>query len=185
MNNSAFSDIEKLHVCSAAEFMGMKMYTQNLLTGLFSIAKSADNKPTSYAFIDAVTHINTVVGRDLLNAAAITLANVSWSSKIRDPARFAAYLKTNIALDNAIYRIHSKMEATIAKHEQSHKDFLLRQSRRDRIANHKHEDDRRVARRISCSEKSQLPVGAAGKKFTDEEVKYWMRTKNEQPPEGC
>jgi hypothetical protein len=45
MSNSGLSDVGKLHICSAADIMGMNMYTQNLLTSMFNIVEGADNEP--------------------------------------------------------------------------------------------------------------------------------------------
>lgn len=101
------STYEDVQLCSAAEYLGMTIYTQHIFNWYWA-RLSAGDLP-GYEDIDAFSAVKTPLGDKLLVKAAQSLAKLDFENQIPDPGNFKAYLTTNNRFSAAVYQEKAKL----------------------------------------------------------------------------
>ncbi|KAF1832226.1 hypothetical protein BDW02DRAFT_19701 [Decorospora gaudefroyi] len=168
---STYKDVQ---ICSAADFLGMTIYTQHIFNWYWARIRSGDLP--GYGDIDAFTAVNTPLGSKVFGKVVNLLAKLDFEDNIPDPENFGAYLESNERFRTALGDAKKKMR--------NHHDYLAHRNRREAVvAMEKSEDaEERMLRAKEVEEKTakHLAMWNAEKK-KESEVRERVQAKLAQP----
>jgi hypothetical protein len=125
---------EDIQLCSAADYLGMMMYTQHIFNRYWALLRS--ERLPAYTDIDAFTAVQTPLGDNLFRKVVNTLAKLDLENKIPDPEDYNVYLESNERFAHAVTEAKTKM--------QKHLDWVERKSKRETESKLQHEADKIV-----------------------------------------
>lgn len=97
-----------LQLCSAADFLGMNVYTQHLFNWYW--ARISSGSLPDYADIDAISAVQTPVGDNIFRKVVNAIARLDYEWQIPDPNDYGAYLETNQRFGVAVEEAKKKMK---------------------------------------------------------------------------
>ncbi|CAI9637006.1 hypothetical protein GT037_004120 [Alternaria burnsii] len=97
-----------LQMCSAADFLGMHVYTQHLFNWYW--ARISSGSLPDYADIDAISAVQTPVGDSIFRKVVNAIARLDFEGQIPDPYDYRVYLKTNERFGVAVEEAKKKMQ---------------------------------------------------------------------------
>ncbi|KAF1938549.1 hypothetical protein EJ02DRAFT_446727 [Clathrospora elynae] len=115
---STYRDIQ---ICSAADTLGMTLYTQHIFNWYW--AHLGTCQLPGYDDIDAFTAIETPIGDNIFRKAVTLMAKLDLEGRIPDPEDYAAYLATNERFRIAVTEAKNR--------KQRHLHWVTRQARRE------------------------------------------------------
>jgi hypothetical protein len=100
---SSTGDLFKdLHIASAAEFLGLTLYTQPMFNTHFARFKAGIPSP---AELDAISKIDTSLGNKLFASVTRDLATLHWHGTLSNESAFEAYCKVNTRVGNTVSKL--------------------------------------------------------------------------------
>jgi hypothetical protein len=161
-----------LHFHSAAEYLGMGSFTQNIFDLYFKrvnkVVPAVDN-------IEAIGSVRTPPGHKIHKQMAYNIGVRYYEDKIANRAQFERYLDTNPRLHEAVTEV-VVLKQTIAQREEqkraSHQAFLERERKRAAKAESKAEWEQRMW--MKQAEKNVLHTKREAQKKKETEVKQRM-----------
>ncbi|KAG9191308.1 hypothetical protein G6011_09396 [Alternaria panax] len=121
-----------LQLCSAADFLGMNVYTQHLFNWYW--ARLSSSYLPDYADIDAISAIQTPVGDTFFRKVMNGMAKLDHERQTPYPQDFEAYSKSNGRFGLAVEEAKKKM--------QKHQACVNKNNRMDAEAEHQEEADK-------------------------------------------
>jgi hypothetical protein len=165
-----------LHIASAAQFLGLTLYTQPMFNTHFRALKSHTPSPSA---ITAISAVRTPIGNNLFATITHDLATLYWDNALPDPAAFDAYCEVNT-------RVRDAVDALCAKWESDERALAAREERRVRVAKQQAKQQAMFAAKDKADAelghvvRGKMRVG--GSKFTAAEARYVWATFGKRVP---
>ena len=165
--NDTFRDV---HLCSAADALGMGTVTQRIFDTYF---KRVSTVVPNAANIDAITSIRTPQGDKLFGQMAFTIAKKLWNKELENGEDFKQhYLPTNPRMTAAIAEWEPKLKLKAARQADFEKRKAARLARERKVAEAEriNKEQAAIKKENYLAAKKEKNV-AAMKKKTEEEAK--------------
>jgi hypothetical protein len=91
-----------LHIASAAESLGLTLYTQSMFNTHFARFKAGVPSP---ADLDAISKIDTPLGNKLFASVTLDLATLYWHNNLPNDSAFEAYCEQNTRVGDAVAKL--------------------------------------------------------------------------------
>jgi hypothetical protein len=179
------STYEDLHLCSAADYLGMTLYTQHIFNRYWALLRS-ETLP-NYEDISAISAVQTPAGETLFRKIVNALAKLDVENAIPDPEDYSAYLGTNERFRVAVEAAKIKM--------QKHLDWVEKKTQRETEAKHQGDADKtgyqnrqakwdaQKKKDAELAQRVQAKMAEPGKKkWTVEEAGYLRRVRGINVP---
>jgi len=187
---------ENIQLCSAAEYLGMKLYTQHIFNRYWALIRG--ERLPEYADIDSFSAVQTPIGENIFRKVVNKLAQLDLEGKIPDPEDYALYLEQNERFGLAVTEAKEKAQKHLAYVERKTKweaeakqktdaDQMWSQQRKqnekEKAAKDKAKWDAARKTEAELAARVQAKQAAPGpKKWTAEEAGYLRRVRGINVP---
>ncbi|KAH6876154.1 hypothetical protein BKA58DRAFT_419513 [Alternaria rosae] len=165
---------EDIQLCSAAEYLGMMLYTQQIFNRYWALIRS--ERLPEYSDIDAFSAVQTPLGENIFRKVVNKLTQLDVEGKIPDPKDYALYLEHNERFGRAVTKAKVKM--------QKHLNYVERKAKWEAEAKQKNDADQMMSQQRKQYEKEKEQKDKAkweAAKKTEKELAVRVQAKQAQP----
>jgi hypothetical protein len=181
---SSTGDVFKdLHIASAAEVLGLTLYTQPMFNSYFARFKSSTPSP---ADLTAISRVATPLGNNLFASVIYDLATLYWHRNLPDHAAFDAFCEHNTRVRDAVDALCAKWQAadkSAALHEERR---VARAKQQAKVAAKVAEQQRKFAAKAAedkaLGQVVREKMRVKGSKYTGAEARYVWATFGKRVP---
>ncbi|KAF1842941.1 uncharacterized protein K460DRAFT_289945 [Cucurbitaria berberidis CBS 394.84] len=140
-----------LHLCSVADDLGMRQYTQYIFNGYYYRLQTTVPTPDD---VKAIGKVNTPLGDKLFNTVGYRLAKLAWDGEHPNVTAFNTYLVTDTRLAAIVKDLYAKREAA-ARYQARLEEHRCQEKEADRLEKEHEKRDAAVTKEHLAKDKKK------------------------------